>query len=182
MGGREVAAQHVRAAQAASQEAGAASSAVAEPEGPFMMYFGKYSKKPDGPLTIRQIHAKQPDDFAILCLQGVFKNRVLLVQELEREGLLEQVRSQAEELKRPRAEAVIAKEQAGASMSMHPEVRQVHKRDVEDAVTFLEESVAVDPPPRRLQRNGAARLPQARCLNRSDKVVSMEAERRLIRR
>ena len=94
-GGREAAGKHVRAAQAASEEAQQDQLAVPEADVPFVMYFGKYSKKPKGPLNIRQVMRTDSDYVAHLCLQGVFKNRPVLVRELDNERLLDEVKARA---------------------------------------------------------------------------------------
>ena len=57
-GGREAAGKHVRAAQAASEEAQQDQLAVPEADVPFVMYFGKYNKKPKGPSTSGRLCAQ----------------------------------------------------------------------------------------------------------------------------
>ena len=125
-GGAEVRAQHVAEAVDRSREQSAHSQSVEEP-GPWTMNFGKYSKPPGGPLTVRQVMQKDPGYFAELALQGALRTRVELRTELENQALLEEVMQAADARRKPKVEKRLSLEASGASRAMHPEVRQLHQ-------------------------------------------------------
>ena len=130
IGGPEVRAQQVAEERRNSQEN--TTPAESDAPKPFVMYFGKHSKR-----SISQVVQRDPDYFAHLCLQGAFANRPLLVQELEKENVLDRIRRRAQELKILVAAAVVEKEAAGAAVAMHPEVQKLHQIKLAEAELVL---------------------------------------------